>query len=91
MTSTYPLSAAPLSTEALSTEALSTEGIEHRIVEVLRDDGVDAARRVWVTTEGTRALLHGSVRTSGELRHVKRAAAAAPHVRSVLNLIEIRP
>lgn len=75
----------------LSTAALSTEGIEHRIVEALRDGGGDAARRVWVTTEGTRALLHGSVRTSGELRHVKRAAAAAPNVRSVLNLIELRP
>lgn len=86
MTSAYPLSAAPL-----ATAALSTEGIEHRIVEALRDGGVDAARRVWVTTQGTRALLHGSVRTSVELRHVKRAAAAAPNVRSVLNLIELRP
>jgi osmotically-inducible protein OsmY len=68
---------------------LSTPDIEQRIAEALRREGAEAEHRVWVSSRGARALLHGSVRSTEALRRVKRAAAASPHVRDVLSLIEI--
>jgi osmotically-inducible protein OsmY len=69
----------------------SPSDIERRMREALPSDGPDAARRLWVTTSGSRAMIHGSVSSSADLRTVKRAAASAPGVVHVVDLVEIRP
>jgi osmotically-inducible protein OsmY len=65
--------------------------VRHRITEALHRIADVNARHVVVTIKGTTATLSGSVRSWAQRDAVEHAAAAAPGIAGVENLIEVVP
>lgn len=65
--------------------------VRHRIVKALHHDADVDARQVGVTVSGDTATLTGTVSTWLQRESAERAAADAPGIGEVINLIEVKP
>jgi Predicted periplasmic or secreted lipoprotein len=65
--------------------------VEKRIEEAITREADLDARRIWVTTHNGTAELHGTVHSFWEKRLAEQAAASAPGVAKVENLLAVTP